>query len=277
MNREEQIKAVAAVVNKGYNDYLKHYGLLSYNPEMPGEIIAAAILESGSLPSVVGQLQWVWDEIRKKWIAETPIGTYMIYSDGQVDFARTKGLWELIYLGDVTQEAAKDFAQSHYAQIIGSCLKPKVLPVGEELENIADEALNKIHEHTTLCTTEEEKHIFLCGFNEGLRHEISDSCLVGGGPELPITDHDLRLIAQDWLAGLKYNNPGTATAFAAGYRMAERKNGCGYTEEQVLGLIESLKYYTRESHAILGFDERTSKEFLDTYLVSLKQQTDQQQ
>jgi hypothetical protein len=38
---------------------------------------------------------------------------------------------------------------------------------GEMLEQKAKEALQEIHNHTTLCVDEDEEHIFICGYNAG--------------------------------------------------------------------------------------------------------------
>lgn len=39
---------------------------------------------------------------------------------------------------------------------------------------------------------------------------------------------------------------------------------------EVLKLIQELKDYTRESHCVLGFDERTPEEFLNIFLDKTK-------
>lgn len=39
-----------------------------------------------------------------------------------------------------------------------------------------------------------------------------------------------------------------------------------YTEEDLIDLVESLKNYTKESHNILGYDERDAKEFVYVFL-----------
>ena len=43
-----------------------------------------------------------------------------------------------------------------------------------------------------------------------------------------------------------------------------------YTEEDLIDLVEKIKDYTRESHIIIGHDERTSKEFVTTFLEDRK-------
>lgn len=51
--------------------------------------------------------------------------------------------------------------------------------------------------------------------------------------------------------------------------------GGGYSEAQVLRLIEGLKDYTAEGHVVLGHDERTPQEFLEIFKqkeAALKQQ-----
>lgn len=39
-----------------------------------------------------------------------------------------------------------------------------------------------------------------------------------------------------------------------------------YTESDLIELVQSLKEYTHESHAILGHDEREAKDFVDIFL-----------
>lgn len=44
----------------------------------------------------------------------------------------------------------------------------------EEIEKMAEDALKEIHQHTTLCVNENEEHIFLCGFNAGIRNKVKE-------------------------------------------------------------------------------------------------------
>jgi hypothetical protein len=39
-----------------------------------------------------------------------------------------------------------------------------------------------------------------------------------------------------------------------------------YTKQDLIDLVESLKDYTKESHTILGHDDRESSEFVDIFL-----------
>jgi hypothetical protein len=63
-----------------------------------------------------------------------------------------------------------------------------------------------------------------------------------------ITDHDLSKIVEDWYKGIEHVDTGLKTAFAAGYRVAERQaNGHATGERQltihdVSGLLPAKKY-----------------------------------
>jgi hypothetical protein len=39
-----------------------------------------------------------------------------------------------------------------------------------------------------------------------------------------------------------------------------------YTKQDMINLVQSLKDYTYESHAILGHDEREASEFVETFI-----------
>lgn len=51
-------------------------------------------------------------------------------------------------------------------------------------------------------------------------------------------------------------------AYTRGYFQAQREL---FNEDDMINLIQLLKDYTRESHSILGFDERNAKELLEIY------------
>ena len=44
----------------------------------------------------------------------------------------------------------------------------------EEIEQMSDDALKEIHQHTMLCDNDHEEHIFLCGFNSGFHAKCED-------------------------------------------------------------------------------------------------------
>jgi hypothetical protein len=46
-----------------------------------------------------------------------------------------------------------------------------IFKVDDKIEELSNESLKEIHEHTTLCATENEEHIFLVGFNEGFNKQ----------------------------------------------------------------------------------------------------------
>lgn len=48
-------------------------------------------------------------------------------------------------------------------------LKPIKNSTTSHIEKAAKNALEHIHAYTTLCTTKEEEHIFLCGYAAGLK------------------------------------------------------------------------------------------------------------
>ena len=55
-----------------------------------------------------------------------------------------------------------------------------------------------------------------------------------------------------------------------GYKEAqnqyEAREGLYYTKQDMIDLVESLKDYTKESHTILGHDDREAIEFVDIFL-----------
>jgi hypothetical protein len=52
-------------------------------------------------------------------------------------------------------------------------------------------------------------------------------------------------------------------SFIAGYNKAKETL---YTKQDMIGLVQSLKDYTHESHTILGHDEREASEFVETFI-----------